>query len=153
LCIAHTYSNDVHIVYPVHRNPNVQDVVYARLGKTVNISLVDPLDYMSMVGLMDRSYLVLTDSGGLQEEAPSLGKPVLVMRETTERPEAVEAGTVRVIGTDVACIVHETAALLDNKESYLAMAHAINPYGDGKASSRIVQAIREYAAPPQAGVA
>ncbi len=149
--IAHAYAHDVHIVYPVHRNPNVQDVVYPRLGKTANISLVDPLEYTSMVGLMDRSYLVLTDSGGVQEEAPSLGKPVLVLRETTERPEAVEAGTVRVVGTDIARIVRETANLLDDKQSYLTMAHAINPYGDGKASGRIVQAILEYAGQPHGG--
>lgn len=140
LQIAAAYP-DVHIVYPVHRNPNVQDVVYPRLGRIANISLVDPLDYSSMVALLDRSYLVLTDSGGLQEEAPSLGKPVLVLRETTERPEAVDAGTVLVVGTDSARIVAETARLLDDVRSYERMAQAVNPYGDGKASGRIVDAI------------
>ncbi len=139
--IANAYRDDVHIVYPVHRNPNVQEVVYPRLGSMANISLLDPLDYKSMVALMDRSYLVLTDSGGLQEEAPSLGKPVLVLRETTERPEAVEAGTVRIVGSNAARIVSETAALLDDRQSYERMARAVNPYGDGKASGRIVQAI------------
>jgi len=142
--IASAHKDDVHIIYPVHRNPNVQDVVYPRLGKTPNISLVDPVDYRSMVALLDRCYLVLTDSGGLQEEAPSLGKPVLVLRETTERPEAVEAGTVKIVGTDTRRIVAEASALLDDEQSYLRMARAINPYGDGKASGRIVQAIMQY---------
>lgn len=137
-------QQDVHIVYPVHRNPNVQDVVYPRLGHTANISLVDPLDYRSMVALLDRSYLILTDSGGLQEEAPSLGKPVLVLRETTERPEAVTAGTVLVVGTNTARIVAETTRLLSDKQGYRRMAHAVNPYGDGKASGRIVKAIIEH---------
>jgi UDP-N-acetylglucosamine 2-epimerase (non-hydrolysing) len=144
--IARRYGDSVHIVYPVHRNPNVQDVVYTRLGKVANITLTNPLDYRSMVALLDRSYLVLTDSGGLQEEAPSLGKPVLVLRETTERPEAVDAGTVRVVGTDTQRIVSETSALLDDPASYQSMARAINPYGDGKASDRIVEAIVTYAA-------
>jgi len=141
LQIARAYANDVHIVYPVHRNPNVQDTVYPRLGEVSNISLVDPVDYRDMVALLDRSYLVLTDSGGLQEEAPSLGKPVLVLRETTERPEAVQAGTVAVVGTDTARIVSETARLLDDEASYQRMAHAVNPYGDGQASGRIVRAL------------
>ncbi len=141
--LAHAYRGDVHIVYPVHLNPNVHDLVYRRLKGTDNISLTTPLDYWSMVGLLDRCYLVLTDSGGLQEEAPSLGKPVLVLREVTERPEAVEAGTVRVVGTDRARIVRETSALLDDQASYLRMARAINPYGDGKASGRIVRTILE----------
>ena len=139
--IAAAYRDDVHIVYPVHRNPSVQDVVYPRLGSVANISLLDPLDYRSMVALLDRCYLVLTDSGGLQEEAPSLGKPVLVLRETTERPEAVEAGTVRIVGTDSARIVRETASLLDDRQSYQRMARAMNPYGDGHASARIVEAL------------
>lgn len=141
--IAAAYRDDVQIIYPVHRNPNVQETVYPRLGQIANISLIDPLDYRSMVALLDRSYLVLTDSGGLQEEAPSLGKPVLVLRETTERPEAVAAGTVRIVGSNTGRIVREASALLDDKESYLRMARAINPYGDGKASGRIVQALME----------
>ena len=141
LALAQRYRDDVHIVYPVHRNPNVQDVVYPLLGAVPNISLVDPLDYKSMVALLDRSYMVLTDSGGLQEEAPSLGKPVLVLRETTERPEAVQAGTVRVVGTNSQRIVAEASRLLDDQEAYAAMAFAVNPYGDGNASRRIVDAI------------
>ena len=145
LDIARSYR-DVHIIYPVHRNPNVQDVVYRRLSNVANISLVDPIDYRSMVALLDCSYLILTDSGGLQEEAPSLGKPVLVLRETTERPEAVAAGTVKVVGTDRGRIVGETAALLDDPVAYQRMANAVNPYGDGQASGRIVKAIVEYGA-------
>jgi UDP-N-acetylglucosamine 2-epimerase (non-hydrolysing) len=145
LQIASAYADDVHIVYPVHRNPNVQDTVYTRLRGVRNISLVQPVDYKDMVALLDRSYLVLTDSGGLQEEAPSLGKPVLVLREVTERPEAVQAGTVAVVGTDTARIVSEAARLLDDEESYQRMAHAVNPYGDGKASGRIVRALVESA--------
>lgn len=144
LVIARRYEGDVHIIYPVHRNPNVQDTVYPRLGNVSNISLVDPLDYKSMVALLDRSYLVLTDSGGLQEEAPSLGKPVLVLRQTTERPEAVEAGTVKVVGTTTDTIVEQACTLLDNHQAYQRMAHAVNPYGDGKASGRIVEAILDY---------
>jgi UDP-N-acetylglucosamine 2-epimerase (non-hydrolysing) len=139
--IASAYPDDVHIVYPVHRNPNVQDVVYPALRRIPNVTLTDPLSYRSMVALMDRCHLVLTDSGGIQEEAPSLGKPVLVLRETTERPEAVEAGTVRIVGTDAQRIVAETRTLLDDPTSYERMARAVNPYGDGKASGRIVQAI------------
>jgi UDP-N-acetylglucosamine 2-epimerase (non-hydrolysing) len=141
--IARAYS-DVIIIYPVHRNPNVRDVVYSLLSNTPGIILCDPLDYASMVGLLDQATLVLTDSGGLQEEAPSLGKPVLVMRAVTERPEAVQAGTVRVVGTERETIVRETARLLDDPAAYAAMAQAINPYGDGKASERIAQAILAY---------
>lgn len=146
LDLTHAYR-DVHVVYPVHRNPNVREVVYPLLGKTENISLVDPVDYKSMVALLDRAYLVLTDSGGLQEEAPSLGKPVLVLRETTERPEAVDAGTVRIVGADRQRIVREAAALLDDGSAYERMARAVNPYGDGLASGRIVRAILDYKGP------
>ncbi len=136
--IAKQYD-DVHIVYPVHLNPNVQEIVYSTLnGKLPNVSLIKPLDYQSFVHLMNRSYLVLTDSGGLQEEAPSLGKPVLVLRETTERPEGVKAGTAKLVGTNSGEIVEAAMRLLDDEGEYNLMAKAINPYGDGKASHRIV---------------
>jgi UDP-N-acetylglucosamine 2-epimerase (non-hydrolysing) len=130
---------DVEIVYPVHLNPNVTEPVNRALGDKSNIHLMEPLDYLPFVYLMDRSYLVITDSGGIQEEAPSLGKPVLVMRDVTERPEAVEAGTVKLVGTDKETIVAETLALLDDGDAYATMSRAHNPYGDGKASQRIVK--------------
>ncbi len=127
-------------VYPVHLNPNVREPVTRILGGIPNVHLIDPLDYMPFVYMMDRSTLILTDSGGVQEEAPSLGKPVLVMRDTTERPEAVEAGTVRLVGSSSGCIIDGLRELLDNHDSYLAMTRAHNPYGDGKACDRIVEA-------------
>ncbi|HEX5314074.1 MAG TPA: UDP-N-acetylglucosamine 2-epimerase (non-hydrolyzing) [Gammaproteobacteria bacterium] len=130
---------DVEIVYPVHLNPNVRAPVGRLLDGVANIHLVEPLDYLPFVGLLDRSWIILTDSGGVQEEAPSLGKPVLVLRDTTERPEAVAAGTVRLVGTDEDRIVAEAARLLDEPECYEAMARAHNPYGDGKAAPRIVK--------------
>lgn len=133
---------DVQIVYPVHLNPNVQEPVNRLLGECSNIHLIAPQDYLPFVYLMDRSYLILTDSGGVQEEAPSLGKPVLVMRDTTERPEAVAAGTVRLVGTDVERIVSSASELLTSTESYNAMSFAHNPYGDGKACQRIVEILR-----------
>ena len=139
--IARQYDGDVHIVYPVHPNPNVQRPVYRLLGDVPNISLMPPLDYQSFVWLMKHSHLVLTDSGGLQEEAPGLGKPVLVLREVTERPEAVEAGTVKVIGTARERVVAETTRLLENAAEYERMAQATNPYGDGNAAERIVSAL------------
>lgn len=132
------FGESVRIIYPVHMNPNVQKTVYKILQNTRNIILTTPLDYLSMVHLMKRSHLILTDSGGIQEEAPGLGKPVLVLREVTERPEAVEAGTVRVIGTDRQRIVAETVRLLTDEKSYQEMARATNPYGDGRAAYRIV---------------
>lgn len=135
---------DIQIVYPVHLNPNVQAPVRSILGGRKNIHLIEPLDYLDFVFLMDLSYLILTDSGGIQEEAPSLGKPVLVMREVTERPEAVEAGTVILVGTDSKKIVTETQKLLDHLSHYQAMSHAHNPYGDGHAAKRIIQHILEY---------
>jgi len=135
--IAYSYE-DVEIIYPVHLNPNVQEPVRRILGNTKRIHLIPPLGYEPFVYLMSKSYLILTDSGGIQEEAPSLGKPVLVMRETTERPEAVIAGTARLVGTDQNKIISETNLLLSNKETSLAMSMAENPYGDGKAASRIV---------------
>ncbi len=154
-------NEDVIIIYPVHLNPNVQKPVYQILGSNSipksrdkshatgqansrnsknprNIYLIDPLDYEAFVYLMSKSYLILTDSGGIQEEAPSLGKPVLVMRSLTERPEAVDAGTVKIVGTDQSKIIQETKLLLDNHKEYEKMARAINPYGDGKAAKRIV---------------
>ena len=136
--------NDVHLVYPVHPNPNVQTIVKERLGAHPNITLTEPLDYVPFVDLMRRAYLILTDSGGIQEEGPSLGKPVLVLREKTERPEAVEAGTVKLVGTGVARIVRETTALLDGPEEYQRMSRIHNPYGDGHASERIEAALRDY---------
>ena len=128
---------DVEMVYPVHLNPNVQEPVRRILGACPSIHLIEPLDYLPFVYLMSRAYLIVTDSGGVQEEAPSLGKPVLVMRETTERPEAVEAGTAKLVGTDCGRIVREAARLLDDAAAYRAMAQAHNPYGDGKAAERI----------------
>jgi len=131
----------VHIVYPVHLNPNVHGDVHRLLEGIENITLLPPVDYLTLVHLMRRAYVVVTDSGGIQEEAPSLGKPVLVLRQVTERPEAVAAGTVKVIGTAQESIVSELSRLLDDGEAYEAMARAINPYGDGLAAERIVSAI------------
>jgi len=139
--IAEKYRDNVHIVYPVHLNPNVQGPVYLRLSDVPNITLLPPLDYLPMVHFMKRAYLVLTDSGGIQEEAPGLGKPVLVLRNVTERPEAVEAGTLKVVGTDRERIVAETVRLLENRAEYERMARAVNPYGDGRAAERIVEAL------------
>lgn len=132
----------VQIVYPVHLNPNVQEPVLSRLGGVPNIHLVQPLDYLPFVFLMKHSSIVLTDSGGIQEEAPSLGKPVLVMRGTTERPEAVEAGTVLLVGTETSKIVESTNRLLEDELFYQSMSTAQNPYGDGNSSHRIVEALR-----------
>ncbi|WP_458628210.1 non-hydrolyzing UDP-N-acetylglucosamine 2-epimerase [Winogradskyella sp. PC D3.3] len=132
---------DVQIIYPVHLNPNVQKPVYELLSDQENIKLITPLSYPAFVWLMNKSYLIITDSGGVQEEAPSLGKPVLVMRDTTERPEAVEAGTVRLVGTDTSKIINETELLLSDKKSYDTMSKLHNPYGDGKACQRIVDFI------------
>ncbi len=139
--IAFAYAGDVHIVYPVHLNPNVQEVACRILGDVPGVALLAPLDYLPLVYLMERSTLVLTDSGGIQEEAPALGKPVLVLREVTERPEAIEAGTVRVVGADRARIVEWTRRLLDDREEYEHMAKAVNPYGDGHAAKRIVKGL------------
>jgi len=132
---------DVDIVYPVHLNPNVREPVNRLLRGLNNIHLIEPLDYLPFVYLMSRSYLILTDSGGIQEEAPSLGKPVLVMRETTERPEAVEAGTVELVGTDVEKIVGRLKSLLDDQAAYDAMSLAHNPYGDGQACERVLEVL------------
>jgi len=132
-------NKDLIIIYPVHLNPNVRKPVNRILGRVPNIRLIDPLDYKSFVYLMNKSYLILTDSGGIQEEAPSLAKPVLVMRDTTERPEGIEAGTVRLVGTGENEIVRETQKLLNNEREYREMSRAHNPYGDGRASERIVR--------------
>ena len=131
--------DDVEIIYPVHLNPNVQEPVRRLLGDRSHIHLTEPLDYLPFVHLMNQADLIITDSGGIQEEAPSLGKPVLVMRDVTERPEAVEAGTVRLVGTDANRISGAAAELLDNAATYAAMSRAHNPYGDGRASERILQ--------------
>ena len=135
---------DVQLVYPVHPNPNVQDPVNRFLAMHPNVLLIEPLDYVPFVDLMRRAYLIVTDSGGIQEEAPSLGKPVLVLREKTERPEAVEAGTVLLVGTDPARIVSEASNLLNHPEIHQAMARVHNPYGDGRASERIHNVIRSF---------
>lgn len=132
---------DVDIVYPMHLNPNVREPVNRLLAGIDNVHLIEPLDYLPFVHLMSRAHIILTDSGGIQEEAPSLGKPVLVMRDTTERPEAVEAGTVKLVGTDGANIVRELNRLLLDAEAYRAMSYAHNPYGDGQASARIIEAL------------
>jgi UDP-N-acetylglucosamine 2-epimerase (non-hydrolysing) len=136
--IAMHYPTDVCVVYPAHLNPNVLEPAYSILGGIKNVLLTEPLDYEPFVQLMKRSYLILTDSGGLQEEAPSLGKPVLVLREVTERPEAVEAGTVQIVGINPKKIIERTLELLDDEREYERMSKAVNPYGDGKASERIV---------------
>ena len=129
---------DVDIVYPVHLNPNVQQTAKAVLGDAPNVHLIPPQDYLPFVQLMQRSYLIVTDSGGIQEEAPALGKPVLVTRDTTERPEAIEAGTARLIGTSAEALISAVTELLDNSQAYAAMAQAKNPFGDGAASGRII---------------
>lgn len=135
---------DIQLVYPVHRNPNVMDPVYGRLSGLPNLFLIEPLDYVPFVDLMRRAHLLITDSGGIQEEGPSLGKPILVMREKTERPEAVAACTVKLVGTDADLIVLEAERLLDDDAEYSRMARIHNPYGDGHASERIRQAIAAF---------
>jgi len=146
--ISRTFP-DLDVVYPVHLNPNVQNPVRELLSELPNVHLIEPLDYLPFVYLLERSHLILTDSGGVQEEAPSLGKPVLVMRDTTERPEAVEAGTVRLVGTDAKAIVDGVSELLTNKYTYEAMSKAQNPYGDGYAVPRIVELLAELGAKKQ----
>ncbi|WP_278833545.1 non-hydrolyzing UDP-N-acetylglucosamine 2-epimerase [Mitsuokella multacida] len=133
--------DDVEVVFPVHKNPKVREVVNEELGGLAKVHLIDPLDYEPFANLMHRAHLILTDSGGVQEEAPALGKPVLVLRDTTERPEAVDAGTVKLIGTDRERVYEEAKKLLTDKAEYSRMAESINPYGDGKAAARIIQAI------------
>lgn len=135
---------DVQIIYPVHLNPNVKGPIETRLGNLDRVKLIAPQDYLPFVHLMQRADIILTDSGGVQEEAPSLGKPVLVMRETTERPEAVDAGTVKLVGTDSGLIVSEVTELLDDPTAYDRMARAHNPYGDGLAAARIRDAVLNF---------
>jgi len=136
--------DDVQIVYPVHRNPNVLDPVNRKLGNLDNVFLVPPLDYVPFVDLMRRAYLLISDSGGVQEEAPSLGKPILVLRDKTERPEAVEAATAKLVGTEPRRIVAQANRLLDDADEYARCARVHNPYGDGRASARIGEAIRSF---------
>lgn len=135
---------DHYFVYPVHLNPNVREPVYRLLGNKQNVLLIEPLNYLQFVYLMTKSYLILTDSGGIQEEAPSLGKPVLVMRDTTERPEGITAGTVKLVGNQTDSIVYSVSELLNNKESYSLMSSRTNPYGDGSSAERIVDIIKEF---------
>ncbi len=137
-------NQDVQIIYPVHLNPNVQKPVRKILSGIKNIYLIEPLDYFTFVWLMNRAYLILTDSGGIQEEAPSLGKPVLVMRKKTERTEGIDAGTAKLVGTDSEKIYSEAKELLENIRLYQKMAQAVNPYGDGKAAKRIVEHLAYY---------
>ena len=141
--------DDVEIIYPVHPNPNVCRTVNTYLGNQPNITLVEPMGYVPFVDLMCRAYLLLTDSGGIQEEAPSLGKPVLVLRDKTERPEAITAGTARLVGTNESLIVGEAERLLDDPQAYQRMARRHNPYGDGQASSRIAAFLMEHLAGPK----
>jgi UDP-N-acetylglucosamine 2-epimerase (non-hydrolysing) len=138
------YRKDVRFVYPVHLNPNVQQTVNRLLADDPNITLLPPLDYLPMVNIMKRSVIVLTDSGGIQEEAPGLGIPTLVLRNITERPEGVEAGTLKLVGSNPQSIIKEARRLLDDPAAHAAMAGAVNPYGDGHAAQRIVQAILDY---------
>lgn len=146
--LSEKYS-DVDFVYPMHLNPNVRKPIHEVFGEDLNIYnnffFIEPLQYLEFVYLMEKSSIVLTDSGGIQEEAPGLGKPVLVMRNTTERPEALDAGTVKLVGTDYNLIVSEVSKLLDDKDYYNTMSHAVNPYGDGKACGRIVEALKDIA--------
>jgi UDP-N-acetylglucosamine 2-epimerase (non-hydrolysing) len=144
LNLADSYQGKIHFIYPVHLNPNVQEPVYRLLSNHPHITLTAPLDYLPLVNVLKRSKLVLTDSGGIQEEAPSLGVPVLVLREVTERPEGIKAGTVRLVGTDSNKIIETAKALLDDPGEYARMSEAINPYGDGHAAERIIDALVNF---------
>jgi UDP-N-acetylglucosamine 2-epimerase (non-hydrolysing) len=135
---------DVQLLYPVHPNPNVKKTVYEVLGDCDNIVLCEPLDYAPFVAAMRQAYFIISDSGGVQEEAPALGKPVLVLRDETERPEAVEMGVVKLVGTNSQVIIHEAQRLLDDKQAYKSMAKGVSPYGDGHASEKIVKTLREH---------
>jgi UDP-N-acetylglucosamine 2-epimerase (non-hydrolysing) len=138
---AEQYPDQVQIIYPVHLNPNIQEPARRLLGNVPNISLLPPLDYLPLIHVMKRAYFVITDSGGIQEEAPGLGKPVIVLREVTERPEAVNAGTVCLAGSDPTLIVQQAVQLMEDNQTYRKMAQAVNPYGDGRASRRIVDSL------------
>lgn len=144
--LAHKYPN-IDFVYPMHLNPNVRKPIHQVFGDDLtnlgNMFFIEPLEYLSFVYLMEKATIVLTDSGGIQEEAPGLGKPVLVMRNTTERPEALQAGTVKLVGTNYDMIINTTSELLDNQQAYLSMSQAVNPYGDGKACGRIVEFLKQ----------
>jgi UDP-N-acetylglucosamine 2-epimerase len=142
--IALENADDCVLVYPVHLNPNVRTPAFEMLGQIPNVLLIDPLDYLSMVHIMKRAHLVLTDSGGLQEEAPALGTPVLVLREVTERPEAIEAGTARLVGTQTETILDQARLLLNDPAEHSSMAKAVNPYGDGHAAERIVDSLLNF---------
>ncbi|HEX7976607.1 MAG TPA: UDP-N-acetylglucosamine 2-epimerase (non-hydrolyzing) [Anaerolineales bacterium] len=146
--LAESYPERLQLVYPVHLNPNVQEPVYRLLSKLPNITLLAPVDYLPLVHLLRNATLVLTDSGGIQEEATALNKPTLVLREVTERPEGVDAGVLKLVGTDPGRILGEARRLLDDRLAYQAMAQAANPFGDGQASGRIVQALLEYREQP-----
>lgn len=137
-------NTDIQILYPVHPNPNIKDVAHEMLGNCNNIILCDPLDYDPFVAAMKKAYLIISDSGGVQEEAPALGKPVLVLRDETERPEAVEMGVVKLVGPHFDRIVQDAQLLLDSRAAYLAMARGISPYGDGKGAQRIVAVLKEH---------
>jgi len=137
-------NSDIQFLYPVHPNPNVKDVAHEFLAELPNVILCEPLDYAPFIAVMKRAYLILTDSGGVQEEAPALGKPVLVLRDETERPEAVEQGVVKLVGSNCERIIEEAQRLLDDESAYKVMARGVSPYGDGHASERIVQILREY---------
>ena len=142
--LAKEFENEIHFVYPLHPNPNVKEVALNLLKDVPNVTLLPPLDYLPMVHLIKASYLVLTDSGGLQEEAPGFGKPVLVMRNVTERPEGIQAGTVRLVGTKTSQIEEMVKKLLIDKNDYMSMAQAVNPYGDGRAAGRILEVIKNF---------
>ncbi len=142
--IAKEYKDTVEIIYPVHKNPLVREIASRHLAEQANVHLIEPLDYQPFAKLMSKSYLVLTDSGGMQEEAPALGKPVLVLREVTERPEAIAAGTAKLAGNHEETVYDSIKELLDNQAAYEKMARAVNPYGDGKASKRIVEAMKAW---------
>lgn len=148
--LAKGYSSDLQFIYPVHLNPNIQDTVYKSLGNLPNVKLIKPVEYLSLVHLLKNAYLVLTDSGGIQEEATGLGKPTLVMREVTERPEGVQAGVLKLVGTDPKLIVSETRRLFEDHGAYHAMAQAANPFGDGHAAEKIVRALLDFKEPKKA---
>lgn len=140
--IVNEYEN-IKVIYPIHKNPIVREIANRILGNNMNIKLIEPLEVIDFHNLLAKSYLILTDSGGIQEEAPSLGKPVLVMRDTTERPEGIKAGTLKLVGTNTETIYNEIKILLENQKEYNKMSQASNPYGDGKASKRIVDIISD----------
>ena len=142
--LAERYRQRIQLIYPVHLNPNVQEPVYRQLGGVENITLLDPLEYLPMVHLLRRAKLVLTDSGGIQEEATGLGVPTLVLRRTTERPEGLDAGVLKLVGTDTGQIVSEAVRLLEDPQAYAAMSQAANPFGDGQAAQRIVRAVLDF---------